>query len=313
MSTTSGATATGVGGTIRIAFQDSANCGGSNSSVQTGGANQYVLVPPGGATLNIRIQTHGEMQSSDYDKGQVKVDGEVVAELASVGQGLLCQMETKLEDFTYELTEGSHYVELFATTGDGQYHQNAYVEFTITGLEALTANLCEYSPSPTPSPSPFRVPFPCCGAQAVLSGGYAGFTLPSTLHVAFEGITSFLGNANCYVSPDNVNRSEAFTMTWDGSGFSGGGIAPCPLYVNGVRTEVDRSFFLRFACEKVGSTYRFTDSYMLVDGIRFDESCSIGQTFWCAPFRYRACFCRSYGAVPPPPALCNCWIFDVTE
>lgn len=126
---------TGDGWSLRISFEDSANCGGPNPNTQFGTASRRVcLCAP--TRLAVNMLGLVERQDTGYEQAEVRVNGVPVAAGGSVGEGLGCQMTAVSAGGLIDLPPGDHLIELFSSTIDPQYHVGAYWEFNLT-WEAL--------------------------------------------------------------------------------------------------------------------------------------------------------------------------------
>jgi hypothetical protein len=122
---------TGEGWLLRIAFEDSANCGGPNPNTQFGTASRRVcLCVPMRLTINMVGVV--ERQDTGYEQAETRVNGVVIASGASVGEQLGCAMAPAFAVGSIDLPPGEHLIELFASTIDPQYHVGAYWEFNFT-------------------------------------------------------------------------------------------------------------------------------------------------------------------------------------
>lgn len=117
---------------LRAEFTDSANCGGSNSSTQEGEAIGVinVTVPE---SIIIEWDGLGELQDSNYDKMEVRIDDVLVARANAQGGGKGCAMGpvVSFNNFPggYPMTQGVHEVKVTVTTNDGLFHVGSFYEF----------------------------------------------------------------------------------------------------------------------------------------------------------------------------------------
>lgn len=126
-----GASWSGGGWSVRINFEDSANCGGSNFDTQSGTASRRVClsVP---TRLTVHMGGMVERQDFGYDFAETRVNGMPIASGGSLGEGLGCAMTTVHADGTIDLPAGEHLIELFSSTNDPLYHVGAFWEFHFT-------------------------------------------------------------------------------------------------------------------------------------------------------------------------------------
>jgi LSD1 subclass zinc finger protein len=107
---------------VRVDFEDSLECGGSNRSEQIGVATgTLVLNQPG--VLVITAGGRGERTAEDL---QIFVDGLVVAEDVAGPVSGPCNMRGKSAGATVELSKGTHTIVVRADTIDGIYHLGAF-------------------------------------------------------------------------------------------------------------------------------------------------------------------------------------------
>lgn len=120
-----------VGDGLRLSFEDSLNCGGSNDSPQFGRAViRLHLLDDHSLICNLSGRT--ERQNADFDVGRIVVDGNVVAQISGTGEQLGCMMGDHSTAVTVQVGRGDHVVELIGNTVDGLYHVGAYFDFQIT-------------------------------------------------------------------------------------------------------------------------------------------------------------------------------------
>jgi hypothetical protein len=123
-----GASWSGDGWSVRISFEDSYICGGSNFNTQYGFASRRVCL---NAPKRLTVHMVGNVERQDYgfEYGEARVNGALVASGGSVGQGLGCAMTIVNADGSIDLPAGDHLIELYASTNDPLYHVGAYWEF----------------------------------------------------------------------------------------------------------------------------------------------------------------------------------------
>lgn len=126
-----GATWSGDDLVLRISFEDSENCGGTNNQTQSGTASRRVCLE---APMRLTVQMVGlvETQNDGFEEAESRVDGQVVASGGSYGEEGGCVMRENSAQGSIDLPAGGHWIELSASTNDGLYHVGAYWEFTLT-------------------------------------------------------------------------------------------------------------------------------------------------------------------------------------
>jgi len=114
---------------VRITFEDSLECGGSNPYIQSGSAEACFVA----TERELRIVAHGivETQNAGFEAITVSIDDVVVYSGASVTEGGLCVMETLDAERIVALVPGRAYrIRIDASTRDPYYHQGALWEVT---------------------------------------------------------------------------------------------------------------------------------------------------------------------------------------
>jgi hypothetical protein len=116
---------------VRISFEDSANCGGSNALTQHGTATRRVCLD---VPMRLTIQMVGlvETQNAGFEVAEARVDGQLVASGSSFGEEGGCVMRETSDQGSIDLAAGEHLIELSASTNDELYHVGAYWEFTFS-------------------------------------------------------------------------------------------------------------------------------------------------------------------------------------
>jgi len=121
---------------IRYDIEDSANCGGTNSSVQSGTATGVINVGPAGTLMTMTLSGQVEHQDASYDVMQVSVDGTLRIRANGVEGTGGCTMGNPSFDpsnvVQLQLSPGSHQIDLTFTTVDPEYHQNAFYLLALT-------------------------------------------------------------------------------------------------------------------------------------------------------------------------------------
>jgi hypothetical protein len=128
---------------IRITFEDSNDpgCDGTNSSIQSGTASKVecFAVP-----TCIRFAVTGliEKQNEGFEPIEIRVDGALIYERASLGGDLECtEFESVSESAQVLVEPGTREILVSASTGtDGAYHKGAFWE---VGIERLAASFCD--------------------------------------------------------------------------------------------------------------------------------------------------------------------------
>ena len=123
--------------TIRYNVSDSADCGGTCSSTQAGTATATITVGSQATSLNLDFEGVGELQDSNYEKIEFKLNGTVVARAQAAGGGLGCAMGPVVKTFVtnppYTLAANStNTLFIDFTTNDGLYHRNAYYQVDLS-------------------------------------------------------------------------------------------------------------------------------------------------------------------------------------
>lgn len=119
---------------LKISWEDSADCGGLNSNIQSGTATVTIT---SSETEPIYVNWRGmaERQDSGFENMSVTIDGNLIGEATSPGGNAGCAMgeiiSTNYYNDTdgYTLTPGEHTISITTTTKDGRYHVDAYYEF----------------------------------------------------------------------------------------------------------------------------------------------------------------------------------------
>jgi len=128
---------------LRFVVEDSANCGGSNSSVQSGTATAEISISEP-YNLTPDITGLAELQDANFERMEVTLDGTMIATAESRNLDLGCAMGqidlTVLVSTPILLLPGNHIFEVFFTTNDGLYHVNAFYEFNLAFAPASVAS-----------------------------------------------------------------------------------------------------------------------------------------------------------------------------
>jgi len=122
---------------IKISWENSANCGGTNNKVQSGTATATINST---VSENIGISWTGlaELQDTGFENMTVKVDNTIIGTATSAGGQLGCQMgdivTTNNYPSGYPLSPGSHTISITTTTADALFHVNSFYAFTFTKI-----------------------------------------------------------------------------------------------------------------------------------------------------------------------------------
>jgi hypothetical protein len=131
MSASGGATWSGGGWVLRISFETSENCGGSNANVQSGYASRRVcLTAP--SRLTVRMSGNVETHNAGYELADARVDGGIICAGGSYGELGQCAMREANADGSVDLEAGDHLIELSASTVDELYHSGAYWRYDLS-------------------------------------------------------------------------------------------------------------------------------------------------------------------------------------
>jgi hypothetical protein len=107
-------------------IEASLNCGGSNSSPQSGSLSCSFYLP---RPARVRLFVSGtvERQNAPYDYGTLTCGG-VTAQIQAIGAGAGCSFQRVQNQQFVELDRGCHAYTMSVNTGDGLYHtDNDYV------------------------------------------------------------------------------------------------------------------------------------------------------------------------------------------
>jgi hypothetical protein len=117
---------------LRIDWENSDNCGGSNSNTQKGNAAVTVTASQE-EPIYVNWRGMAERHDTGFENMSIYIDGVLIGEATSPGGNLGCEMgnivSTNYYPDGYTLTAGEHEITITTTTGDGQYHLDAYYEF----------------------------------------------------------------------------------------------------------------------------------------------------------------------------------------
>jgi hypothetical protein len=115
-------------GLLQFNFADSANCGGTNPSVQKGTACTVVDGEAGGKVIS--VSGNIEHQTAGFDCITVKIDGITVINICSNGDGAGCSMESRSGSAPIPAGPG-HVIDITISTVDGLFHKGAFWQASI--------------------------------------------------------------------------------------------------------------------------------------------------------------------------------------
>ena len=147
-----------LGRTIRFDVEQSTNCGGANSAVQTGEAVATLVVPPG-AQLAYTLQGVGELQDSGFENLRFFIDGGIVASSTSAGGSLGCDdgpVVVTTTQVSPVAVSGSIELKLEFTTTDGLFHEESFYELSFSFIcptEGPYSYSYTYKETPTAAPT----------------------------------------------------------------------------------------------------------------------------------------------------------------
>lgn len=115
--------------TYRFKIEQATNCGGSNSSAQSGTLSCFfVLTEP--RRIRLYVSGYVERQDAGYDFGTLTVAG-AQAQISSFGEGLQCAQAFNSSEAFIDLPAGQHNYTMSVDTRDGLYHENTEYTFEI--------------------------------------------------------------------------------------------------------------------------------------------------------------------------------------
>jgi hypothetical protein len=123
-----GAWWSGSGWSIRINYEDSTECGGTNFNTQGGSAIRRVCLSRPRrliVTMTGMVETH----RAGYELAYVYVNNLLVAWGQSYEENGGCTMREATASGFIDLPAGEHLIELWSSTGDELYHVGAYWQF----------------------------------------------------------------------------------------------------------------------------------------------------------------------------------------
>jgi hypothetical protein len=208
---------------FRVDYEDSLNCGGTNSNVQTANAvGTFTLTEA--ATLSVVMDGIGELQDTGYEELECYVQrpGDpgwvLVGTVSSAGGQRLCQMGPLVVSnvgpdstlfaglrFDIPVPVGTTLVRLDASTNDGRYHVDAWegAEFYVTCPAERSAPDTNCLPGATlGNGEDLRVYLVNRGAETVIAeltptSGYFTRALDKTSELQCEGIVTGISGDLC--------------------------------------------------------------------------------------------------------------------
>jgi len=122
---------------IKYHIENSSNCGGSCSDLQSGTATATITVGASDVDMGLDFEGIGELQAPDYEKIEFKLDGVQVARAQAAGGGLQCAMGPVVKTFVtpppYRLNANTSYTFFINfTTNDELFHNGAYYEVDLS-------------------------------------------------------------------------------------------------------------------------------------------------------------------------------------
>ena len=111
-------------------FEDSVECGGTNSNIQFGTCT-FTITFESSRTLTYTVSGNVETADPDYDYGLIIRDGIIWGLIYSTQADGGCTMENKTHIFTETVPAGTHTFEFMVDTVDGEWHQNMVHHFEI--------------------------------------------------------------------------------------------------------------------------------------------------------------------------------------
>jgi hypothetical protein len=125
------------GNSVRFNVEDSANCGGLNGQTQGGTATATIQTGDQAVLFSLAFSGIGELQDTGFENISFFLDGVLLAEATSDGQGLGCAMgpvlSTFFTSFPILLAANTVYTfEIDFNTGDSLYHVGAFYQIDLT-------------------------------------------------------------------------------------------------------------------------------------------------------------------------------------
>ena len=130
--------------TIRFNIQDSVNCGGSNSYIQSGVASATISVSEP-YDLRVLIDGVSELENTNFENMSVLVNDQKVATATSRELGQGCAMGASIVEFLLPqpilLPSGTNKFEIIFSSGDNLYHVGAYYELNLVLTPRISRRL----------------------------------------------------------------------------------------------------------------------------------------------------------------------------
>ncbi len=128
---------------LRITYEASLNCGGTNNFVQGGTALVTISITKA-AKLIVSWSGMGEVKSTGYERAMLYVNDVLIGNASSPGGGDGCGVAPVISQNNYPngylLSAGSHILKIECTTQDALYNTGAFYEFSIQLLEVEEIN-----------------------------------------------------------------------------------------------------------------------------------------------------------------------------
>lgn len=122
---------------LRISWEDSQNCGGSNNLTQMGTASVSITVNTA-QSIGVNWTGLAELQDTGFENMSIKIDDTLIGSATSAGGKQGCNMgdivSNNLYPAGYPLTVGTHTILISTTTNDPLYHVGSFYAFTFTKL-----------------------------------------------------------------------------------------------------------------------------------------------------------------------------------
>jgi chemotaxis protein CheY-P-specific phosphatase CheC len=119
---------------LRISYENSLDCGGTNDLIQSGTATATIIINQG-ARLKLLWTGLGEAEADAYERAEFFVNDVMIGNAHSPGGNKGCEMAAIVgKNYFpdgYTLTAGSHILKILSTTQDNQFHVGAYYQFSL--------------------------------------------------------------------------------------------------------------------------------------------------------------------------------------
>jgi len=122
---------------IRYDIENSSNCGGSCSDLQSGTATATITVGASDVDMGLDFEGIGELEAPNFEKIEFELDGVQVARAQAAGGSLQCAMGPVVKTFVtpppYRLNANTSYTFFINfTTNDALFHNGAYYEVDLS-------------------------------------------------------------------------------------------------------------------------------------------------------------------------------------